>query len=163
QLYSPELENLRAGLAWAFGPDGDERIGVELTSYTEHVWGELSLAAELRHWFELAILRITEATPPDVAGRLWLRSLRGAAPGDAQARAASRHAVAQFRIAGNQVALGRGLWRHALQHIASGNVDDAEPFLQEAGRLLRGPHESKALVSWLRAQALARSHQRRLD
>ena len=163
QLYAPELENLRAGLAWTFGSNGGEPLGVELTSYTEHVWGELSLAAELRHWFDLAISRITEATPPDVAGRLWLGRCGWLALGDTQALAASLHAVALFRTAGSQLDLGRALWRHAFQHIASGNVDGAEPFLQEAGEVLRGVRESKALVSWLRAWALVRSRQRQLD
>jgi tetratricopeptide (TPR) repeat protein len=163
QLYAPELENLRAGLAWTFGSNGGEPLGVELTSYTEHVWGELSLAAELRHWFDLAISRITEATPPDVAGRLWLGRCGWLALGDTQALAASLHAVALFRTAGSELDLGRALWRHAFQHIASGNVDGAEPFLQEAGEVLRGVRESKALVSWLRAWALVRSRQRQLD
>src|SRR5262249_22223000 len=138
QLYAPELENLRAALAWTFGPDGDEALGVELTSYTEHVWGELSLATELRHWFELAISRITEATPPDVAGRLWRGRCGWQALGDSHALSASWHAVELFRAAGNELDLGRALWRHAFQHIASGHVEDAEPFLQEAGQALRG-------------------------
>src|SRR5262249_43134309 len=106
-LYAAELENLRAGLAWAFGADGDAALGVELTSYTEPVFSELSLAAELRHWFDLAISRITEATPPDVAGRLWLGRCGWLALGDAAAFAASRHAVALFRTAGSQLDLGR--------------------------------------------------------
>jgi predicted ATPase/DNA-binding winged helix-turn-helix (wHTH) protein len=163
QLYAPELENLRAGLAWAFGLNGDEVLGVELTSYTEHVWGELSLATELRHWFDLAITRISETTPTNVAGRLWLGRCGWPALGDAQALAASQHAVALLRVGDNQLDLGRALWRHAFQHIASGNVDTAEPFLQEAGEVLRSVRESKALVSWLRAQALARSRQKQLD
>jgi predicted ATPase/DNA-binding winged helix-turn-helix (wHTH) protein len=162
QLYAPELENLRAGLAWAFGPHGDEPLGIELTSYTEHVWGELSLV-ELQHWFDLAISKITEATPPDVAGRLWLGRCGWLALGETEALSASRHAIALFRIAGNQLNLGRALWRHAFQLLALGHVDGAEPYLQEARQLLRGIRESKALVSWFRVQALARSHQGKLD
>jgi hypothetical protein len=42
---------------------------VELASQTEHVWAELSLTGELQAWFDLAISRIDETTPPDVAGR----------------------------------------------------------------------------------------------
>jgi predicted ATPase len=162
-LYAPELENLRAGLAWAFGTDGDESLAIELTSYTEHVWSELSLAAELRHWFDLAISKITQATPPDVAGRLWLGRCGWVALGDAKAFAASRHAVTLFRTARSQLDLGRALWRHALQHIALENFADAEPFLQEAGQVLRAADESKALVSYLRAQARAHSRQREPD
>src|SRR5262249_12011527 len=82
---------------------------------------------------------------------------------DAEAFAASRHAVALFRIAGSQIDLGRALWRHALQHIALDNVAEAEPLLREAGEVLRNAGESKALVSWFRAEARARSREKQLD
>jgi predicted ATPase/DNA-binding winged helix-turn-helix (wHTH) protein len=163
ERYAPEVENLRAGLAWAIGPDGDAALGAELASYTEHVWGELSLASELRHWFDLAIPRITETTPPDVAGRLWLGRCGWLSIGNPDGLAASRQAIDLFRIAGERIDLGRALWRHAFQHIALGDFDTAEPFVEEAGRVLRDVQESKALVSWLRMQAQLRSRQQQLD
>jgi predicted ATPase/DNA-binding winged helix-turn-helix (wHTH) protein len=155
-LYALEIENLRVGLAWAFGPDGNERLGVELASRTEHVWGELSLASELRDWFDLAISRIDETTPPEVAGRLWLGSCGWLAPRGAQALHASRQAAALFRVARSRIDLGRALWRQAWQHIVTGNLGAACPLLEEAEGLLRGGRESKALVSWLRVRAVAR-------
>jgi predicted ATPase/DNA-binding winged helix-turn-helix (wHTH) protein len=156
-LYAPEIENLRAGLAWAFGPDGDERLGVELVSFTEHVWGELSRTSELHDWFDLAISRIDEATRPEIAGRLWLGRCGWLAPGGAQALDASRRAVALLRAAGSRIDLGRGLWRQAWQHSATGDLATAAPLFREAEELLRGGRESKALVSCLRARAMARS------
>ncbi|MBO1073718.1 ATP-binding protein [Roseomonas marmotae] len=156
-LYAPEIENLRTSLAWAFGPNGDERLGVELASLTEHVWGELSLTSELHDWFDLAISRINEGTPPDVAGRLWLGRCGWLAPGGVQALDASRRAVALLRAAGSRIDLGRALWRQAWQHIVTGALAAAAPLLEEAGGLLREGRESKALVSWLRVRAVARS------
>ncbi|MBL6076861.1 helix-turn-helix transcriptional regulator [Belnapia sp. T18] len=155
-LYAPEIENLRAGLAWAFGPDGDERLGVELASHTEHVWAELSLTCELHDWFDLAISRIDEATPPEVAGRLWLGRCGWVAPRGAKALDAARRAVALFRAAGSRVDLGRALWRQAWQHTLSGNLVAAGPLVEEAESLLRGEKASKALVSCLRARAVFR-------
>jgi predicted ATPase/DNA-binding winged helix-turn-helix (wHTH) protein len=155
-LYAPEIENLRAGLAWAFGPGGSERLGVELASQTEHVWGELSLASELRDWFDLAISRIDETTPPEVGGRLWLGSCGWLAPRGAQALHASQQAAALLRVARSRIDLGRALWRQAWQHIVTGNLAAAGPLLDEAEDLLRGGRESKALVSWLRVRAVAR-------
>ncbi|WP_458095166.1 ATP-binding protein [Roseomonas sp. WA12] len=153
-VYAPEIENLRAGLAWAFGPDGDERLGVELASHTEHVWAELSLKGELQDWFDLAISRIDEATPPDVAGRLWLGRCGWVAPRGAQALDAARRAVALFRTAGSRIDLGRALWRQGWQHILAGDLAAAAPLLDEAEALLRGGKASKALVSCLRARAV---------
>lgn len=154
-LYAPELENLRAGLAWAFGPDGDERLGVALTSHTEHVWAELSLTGELHAWFDMAISRIGAATPPDVAGRLWLGRCGWVSPRGAEALDAARRAAALFRAAGSQVDLGRALWRQAWQHILAGDLGAAGPLLDEAEGLLR-EKVSKALVSCLRARAVFR-------
>ena len=155
-LYAPEMENLRAGLAWAFGPDGDERLGVALTSQTEHVWAELSLTGELHDWFDMAISRIDEATPPDVAGRLWLGRCGWISPRGAEALDAAHRAVALFRAAGSRVDLGRALWRQAWQHILAGDLAAAGPLLDEAENLLRGEKASKALVSCLRARAVFR-------
>ena len=155
-IYAPEIENLRAGLSWAFGPDGDGRLGVELTSYTEHVWAELSLTGELHEWFDLAISRIDEATPPEVAGRLWLGRCGWVAPRGAEALDAARRAVALFRAAGSRIDLGRALWRQAWQHILTGDLAAAGPLLEEAEDTLRGGKKSKALVSCLRARAVAR-------
>lgn len=157
--YGPEIRNLRAGLSWAFGPDGDGTLGARLTSYTEHVWSELSVASELRHWFDAALSRVTGETPPDVAGRLWLGRCGWLTLEDPQALAAARQAVALLRTAGNQIDLGRSLWRQGHQLVAAGHLDAAEPLLQEAGLLLREVRESKALVSWLRVRAT--SHARR--
>ncbi|NKE47168.1 helix-turn-helix transcriptional regulator [Roseomonas frigidaquae] len=157
-LYAPEIENLRAGLAWAFGPDGDERRGVVLASLTEHVWGELSLKGELRDWFDLAISRMDEATPPDVAGRLWLGRCGWVAARGPQALDAARRATALFRAAGSPIDLGRALWRQAWQHVLAGHLAAAEPLLDEAEQLLRGGRASKALVSCLRVRAVAWMH-----
>ncbi|WP_426955687.1 ATP-binding protein [Muricoccus radiodurans] len=154
-IYSPEIENLRAGLAWAFGPDGDERLGVELTSHTEHVWGELSLTSELHAWFDLAISRIDEATPPEIAGRLWLGRCGWVAPRGTQALDAARRAAALFRAAASRIDLGRALWRQAWQHVLAGDLAAAGPLLDEAEDLLRAGRASKALVSCLRARAVA--------
>ncbi|MBI0538416.1 hypothetical protein D9599_22895 [Roseomonas sp. KE2513] len=153
-LYAPEVENLRAGLAWAFGPDGDERLGVELTSQTEHVWAELSLTGELQTWFDLAISRVDDATPPEIAGRLWLGRCGWVAPRGARALDAARRAVVLFRQAGSRIELGRALWRQAWQHILSGDLASAAPLLEEAEDVLRGEKPNKALVSCLRAQAV---------
>lgn len=163
ERYAPEIENLRAALRWALGPGGDGPLGVELASHTEHVWTELSLAAEQRHWFDQAIAAMDAATPPDVAGRLWLGRCGWLAVGDARALAASGKAVELFRQVGSALDLGRALWRHAFQHMGCGRIDIAEPLLQEAGGVLRASRESKALCSWLRASALACSWQGQLD
>lgn len=155
-LYAPEIENLRAGLAWAFGPDGDMRLGVALVSHTEHVWAELSLTGELHDWFDLAISSIDEVTPPDIAGRLWLGRCGWVSPRGARALDAASRAVALFRSADSRIDLGRALWRQAWHHVLTDDLAAAGPLLEEAEALLRGEKESSALVSCLRARAIFR-------
>jgi predicted ATPase len=53
--YEPDLDNLRAALAWSLGPDGVPALGVNLVSYTDWLWRELALLQEQRRWFELAV------------------------------------------------------------------------------------------------------------
>jgi predicted ATPase len=44
------LDDIRAALHWAFGPDGDLALGVDLTSYASPIWLSKALFAECRDW-----------------------------------------------------------------------------------------------------------------
>ncbi len=46
--YGAELDNLRAGLDWAFSQDGDAQLGIALTVVAVTLWIRLSLFAECR-------------------------------------------------------------------------------------------------------------------
>ena len=70
--YEPDLDNLRAALGWSLRPDGDPALGVNLVSYTDWLWRELSLVQEQRRWFELALTFVDDATPPSVEARIRL-------------------------------------------------------------------------------------------
>ncbi|MBY0321239.1 MAG: winged helix-turn-helix domain-containing protein [Reyranella sp.] len=69
-----ELDNVRAALDWAFGPDGDPDIGVGLTIAFAPIWQTLSLMGECRARVE----RMLATGPPDsrlnqtTALRMWL-------------------------------------------------------------------------------------------
>jgi predicted ATPase len=54
-VYGPHLDNVRAGLDWAFSPDGDPRIGVALTIAAVPLWVQLSLFGECRERAERAL------------------------------------------------------------------------------------------------------------
>ncbi|MDA9493884.1 ATP-binding protein [Bradyrhizobium sp. CCBAU 11361] len=47
-VYGAELDNVRAALNWAFGPDGDPALGIALTAAAVTLWVRLSLFAECR-------------------------------------------------------------------------------------------------------------------
>jgi predicted ATPase/DNA-binding winged helix-turn-helix (wHTH) protein len=54
-IYGRYLDNVRAGLDWAFSPDGDRQIGVALTVAAVQLWVHLSLMAECRERVERAL------------------------------------------------------------------------------------------------------------
>jgi predicted ATPase len=53
--YAGDIDNVRAALDWAFGPDGDEATGVALTAASTPLWMHLSLVLELRGRIERAL------------------------------------------------------------------------------------------------------------
>jgi predicted ATPase/DNA-binding winged helix-turn-helix (wHTH) protein len=55
-----EIDNLRAALAWAFGPGGDLSVGVRLAANSVPLWLSLSLLAECHGWKEQAIRSLDE-------------------------------------------------------------------------------------------------------
>ncbi len=62
-IYGRHLDNVRAGLDWAFSPEGDPQIGVALTIAVVPLWVHLSLMGECRERVEraLAVLKGDEA------------------------------------------------------------------------------------------------------
>jgi len=54
-IYGRHLDNVRAGLDWAFSPDGDPQIGVTLTVAVVPLWEHLSLMGECRERVEQAL------------------------------------------------------------------------------------------------------------
>lgn len=67
----PMIDDVRAALAWAFSPHGDERLGIELTARAGPLFFQLSLSDEYRQRAERAIERIS-ATPVPAAVELQL-------------------------------------------------------------------------------------------
>ena len=67
----PELENWRAALAWAFGPDGDSKLGQRLVAALGPTWFTMA-PSEGRRWIRAGSDAIDSATPTLVAARLAL-------------------------------------------------------------------------------------------
>ena len=60
-IYGSQLANVRAALDWAFSPDGDQAVGVELTIYSIQLWMRLLLLRECRIRLERALAVPLEA------------------------------------------------------------------------------------------------------
>jgi len=43
RVYGADIDNLRGALEWAFGPDGDITVGLDLVAHSHVLWAELGL------------------------------------------------------------------------------------------------------------------------
>ncbi len=105
----PELDNLRAALAWSAGPGGDDRLLIALAGVTGWVWKVAGLTAEGMRWCDEAQARLAKvADEPALQAQLLYASARLA-----HQTAADKEFAALDRAAEIYRGLGdrRGLYR----------------------------------------------------
>jgi len=76
-IYGRHLDNVRAGLDWAFSPEGDPQIGVALTIAVVPLWTQLSLFGECRERVERALARLDSADAATARPRMQLSAALG--------------------------------------------------------------------------------------
>ena len=72
-IYGRHLDNVRAGLDWAFSPDGDAGIGIALTAETVPLWFQLSLLNECRERCDRALRKLQTDRIPDARLKMRLQ------------------------------------------------------------------------------------------
>ena len=145
---APELDNLRAALAWCFGPEGDPDLGVALFASTGPYWIQLSLQGEFRRWRKVAMAQVSERLPPRVAGRIRLLDAQAGSPGDPAFVESAQRAVALARQAAEPDLLGRAL-THLAYLVRPHDAGAAAAQLEEAERVLRPLGRTKSLAALL--------------
>ena len=136
-VYAPEIDNIRVALDWAFGPDGERDLGIEITSFSFLLWYLLSLMQEGRTRLEQAIGYLRPTTPKLVEARLWFGYgfLTAGAP-KGRALPALQRAVALYREADHPIWLGRALGLYGLNLARAGSIEEGQAALEEARALL---------------------------
>ena len=76
-IYGRHLANVRAGLDWAFSPDGDPKIGAALTVAVVPLWVQLSLLGESRQRVEQALAVLEGDDPTTARQRMQLSAALG--------------------------------------------------------------------------------------
>ncbi len=76
QRYGRMMDDVRAGMDWAFSPDGDALLGVQLTAAAFDLVNELGLIDECRAWVDLAMEAVHTLQPAQPALELRLCSAR---------------------------------------------------------------------------------------
>ena len=158
EAQSPEIDNIRVALDWAFGADGDPAIGMELAAASYPLWYLLSLMQEGRARLERAMDAIGPATPKPVEARL--RYGYGfLSTGDPRGRAlpALRRAVSLYRESGEPLDLGRALSFCGLNLSRTGRLAEGLAALEEARGHLSTAAHPKSLTLCLTNLAIART------
>lgn len=116
--YEPELDNLRAALAFAYSQRDDALAVVSLVGSAAPLWHHLSLYDEARRWHERSEALVTDDTPAPLAARWWRAAQWAWAATDPErARAAAARAQALYRQLGDVHGLYAeltglaGMWR----------------------------------------------------
>jgi len=153
--YEPELDNVRASLEWAFGPDGDTRLGVQLATLSIRLWDELSLFRERERWSEAALLRMDQDVPPEIAARLYLSRTSNSAHGDHSGFSFADQAVQLFRSANRDLDLGEALARAGAALLTMETIERSLPYLEDSLKVLEPLGPTKPLASCLRSKGVA--------
>ena len=155
--YAGDVDNLRAALAWAFGPDGDAGLGVELVGFTHAIAAELGLTLEHRRWVEEALARIDATTPAATLARaLSWHAGDVKDPDDPTDYQEAMRAVQLYGDLGNRFQQGQLLLRAGTAQLSWQDNPDGERLLNEAHHLLRPFGPTKTLARCLSALASAR-------
>lgn len=77
QHYGRMMDDIRAGLDWAFSPSGEALLGVQLTVAAADLVYELGLIDEFRGWVDIAMEAVETLQPPQPALELRLCAARG--------------------------------------------------------------------------------------
>jgi predicted ATPase/DNA-binding winged helix-turn-helix (wHTH) protein len=145
ETYLPELDQLRAALGWALGPQGDAHIAVALAGASGALWASFGLFSEGIRWLEAAIALIGRDTPGTDEALLLLQFGRLVDETPARSRAAFERACTIYRRIGDDLWLGITLARLGRVLGSMGRFEQAEAALTEAYPLLERSGEPAAV------------------
>ncbi len=154
ERYAPELDNVRAALAWAFA-EGDAPIAIGLAATASQLLlSTLAQRSEARGWIEMALARFDGQASDRQRAQLWLASAVSAEissltlVNDTYARA-----IELLRRAGDREGLAYALACGAYSLVYEHRLDDAEAALCEAAPLLAGTDRIRSLIPYFGATA----------
>ncbi|MCW8309093.1 adenylate/guanylate cyclase domain-containing protein [Acidiphilium sp. PA] len=133
----PEMENLRASLAWAFGDDGDDGIAIALAARLRPVVRSnlLDWRTGFAYW-RAAANKLTPETPGEDAAWIWLAlAYDSSTSARAQADAAER-ARGLFEASGDRQMVGFALTRVAGALALAGDAVGVQHYADAARAIL---------------------------
>jgi predicted ATPase/class 3 adenylate cyclase len=133
-----ESENLRTALEWSLARHGDELLGMRLAGAVSRLWS-FPATAEARRWIAVALDRIDEGTPADVAARLDLAAaaLDGVLGLPHASYVEAERALERYRVLGDDVGTVGAQRNMGVALVMLGRIAEGEALLNEALATLR--------------------------
>lgn len=160
ETYVAPINDLRAALDWAFGPEGDVSVGVTLTAASTPLWFALSLLDEYRDRAERALeyIALSPLSGSEIEIKLAV-SLSAAVfnvegPASRMAMASAR-ALEIAELRGDSDYQLRALWQLAGERYVQGDYRTALMFCDRYERVADATHDEAVKVVRDRMMALA--------
>jgi predicted ATPase/DNA-binding winged helix-turn-helix (wHTH) protein len=162
-IYGPHLDNVRAGLDWAFSAEGDPLIGVALTIAVVPLWIQLSLLAECRERVERALASLGSANAETARAQMQLSAALGWSLmyGVGRAREAGAAWATTLGLAESLGDAGyrlRALWSLCIDQFNNGDLRTALDFARRFAGLAAQTGEAIDLMMADRLIATARHY-----
>ena len=143
--YGPEIDNLRAALDWAFGPDGDTDLGLELQAFSGTLWAESPLRREWRRRLDVAAARLHPLVAPEIVARIQTSRLTRTGLGQSGIEEL-RQAVATARLSGQPFLTAWALVQFSIRLLGSDGAAEVVQLLEEARSLVAAHGATKTLA-----------------
>lgn len=127
----PELDNLRSALIFTVTQGHDVQLGAELTACLIQYWHQLGRMAAGREWIAQLLARGVDL-PRSVRADLLYGMSRLDTAHNKQALEYARAAANEYRALGDESGLAAALYEAAIAHSGLGELDAADPYLEEA-------------------------------
>jgi predicted ATPase/class 3 adenylate cyclase len=122
-IVEPEIENLQAALAWAFGDHGDDGIAVALAARLRPLVSHALLSTATMFAFaHAAVPKLTQDMPGEDAAWLWVSHGQDRSVDSRANAAAAKTAQALFEALGNRPMAGRAAAMAALSLTRAGDA-----------------------------------------
>ncbi len=147
---APEIDNLRAALAWTLAGPGDRNAGAQLAADCGPIFLRMGLLGEGLDWCDVA--RMVDSVSPATSGRIeYVTSMMQYNLGQNDtALASAQRAVVFYRASPDARGLVRALSQEAQLFAKTHRFEEAEAPAQEAIREARALGEPRVLAGVLR-------------
>jgi predicted ATPase/DNA-binding winged helix-turn-helix (wHTH) protein len=166
--YGAEVDSVRAALEWAYSPNGDRELAVELTLFSVALWLRLSLTGECYDWVKRGLQSTSDRTPIQQRQRMLLLTASAsvmvlAFGGGKKVRTAWRQVSEDARALGDTEHQLRALWGLWNDHSCGNQYLAALELADQYVELSKTSRHSERQLLGLRMRANAQFHMGRFD